>query len=201
MSSHHFVREGQEPALFIIEASSLNNVESLLEWAPLVMVLDTVLDKVLSWGIKIDVVIAATKSLQIVEEKTTEQFPVQIICYAKDEHPISVGLHALIKNHQAVNIVSGVSDATFQNLAPFCEQINVVLLDHEMRWVPASKKLSKWMPHSSVLFIKKSDGAQNITHEGLKFINDNEFETLKDGYVILSSDSLFWVGENLKDNN
>ena len=63
MSSHHFVKEGQEPALFILDNIPFQYAESLLEWVPLVMVADRALENVLHWGIKIDVVLQDEYSL------------------------------------------------------------------------------------------------------------------------------------------
>jgi len=57
MSSHHIIRDKQEPALIIAngEACSLDLVEQLLEWSPTVVVLDGALERVISLGIKVDV--------------------------------------------------------------------------------------------------------------------------------------------------
>ena len=57
MSSHHFVKEDQEPALIIADASavSFEKIQELLEWSPTVIVMESSLEMVLSWGIKMDV--------------------------------------------------------------------------------------------------------------------------------------------------
>ncbi len=62
MSSHHFVKEQQEPAVFILNPSGINfeSVASLLEWSPTLLVDQESVDLVLSWGIKIDVVLATS---------------------------------------------------------------------------------------------------------------------------------------------
>ena len=59
MSSHHIVRDTQEPALIIAngEACSRELLDQLLEWNPVVMVLDGALPRVLELGIKIDIVL------------------------------------------------------------------------------------------------------------------------------------------------
>ena len=56
MSSHHIVRDEQEPALLIDDASVIHFefVELLLEWSPRVMVTSNAIDEVLNWGVKID---------------------------------------------------------------------------------------------------------------------------------------------------
>ena len=49
MSSHHIVRDDQEPALIIAngEACSMELLNQLLEWNPLVIVLDSAITRVL----------------------------------------------------------------------------------------------------------------------------------------------------------
>ena len=61
MSSHHFVREGQEPALLILDALAFDIAGPLLEWAPLVVVAQSAVDEVMLWNIKMDVVLAEEK--------------------------------------------------------------------------------------------------------------------------------------------
>ena len=59
MSSHHIVRDDQEPALIIANGASCSEelIGQLLEWSPLVIVLDSAMDRVLELGIKIDVLL------------------------------------------------------------------------------------------------------------------------------------------------
>ena len=59
MSSHHIVRDDQEPALIIANGASCNIelLGQLLEWSPLVIVLDSAMERVLELGIKVDVLL------------------------------------------------------------------------------------------------------------------------------------------------
>ena len=59
MSSHHIVRENQEPALVIADMSALpvEWPQQLLEWSPTVTVFDSAVEAVRNLGIKLDVVI------------------------------------------------------------------------------------------------------------------------------------------------
>ena len=56
MSSHHIIREKQEPALIIAngEACSGELLGQLLEWSPFIVVLDSAIHRVLDLGIKVD---------------------------------------------------------------------------------------------------------------------------------------------------
>ena len=59
MSSHHIVRDDQEPALIIANGLACNTelLGQLLEWSPLVIVLDAAIERVLDLGIKVDVLL------------------------------------------------------------------------------------------------------------------------------------------------
>ena len=59
MSSHHIVRDDQEPALIIANGASCSQelLGQLLEWSPLVIVLDSAIERVLEIGIKVDVLL------------------------------------------------------------------------------------------------------------------------------------------------
>ena len=59
MSSHHIVRDDQEPALIIANGASCSFelLGQLLEWSPIVVVLDNAIDRVLQLDIKIDVLL------------------------------------------------------------------------------------------------------------------------------------------------
>lgn len=59
MSSHHIVRDDQEPALIIANGAScsFDLLGQLLEWSPIVVVLDNAIDRVLQLDIKVDVLL------------------------------------------------------------------------------------------------------------------------------------------------
>jgi thiamine pyrophosphokinase len=59
MSSHHIVRDDQEPALIIANGASCDPelLGQLLEWSPLVIVLDSAMERVMKLDIKVDVLL------------------------------------------------------------------------------------------------------------------------------------------------
>ena len=59
MSSHHIVRDDQEPALIIANGASCSSelLGQLLEWSPLVIVLDSAIERVMQLDIKVDVLL------------------------------------------------------------------------------------------------------------------------------------------------
>src|SRR4051812_7146441 len=96
MSSHHIVRDNQEPALLILTTSTpFEIVQQLLEWSPSVMVDAPELNTVLSWGIKIDVALFPESKKEATLEKVSEQFPVKLLPYQDHENPLRAALHFL----------------------------------------------------------------------------------------------------------
>ena len=59
MSSHHIVRDDQEPALIIANGAACQPefLGQLLEWSPLVVVLDAAMERVMELDIKVDVLL------------------------------------------------------------------------------------------------------------------------------------------------
>lgn len=83
MSSHHVVRDEQEPALLIDDpfALQLEFVEHLLEWSPTVVVTANALDEVLHWGIKVDVVLAHTSQIESLKPRLKDQQPIDLYAF------------------------------------------------------------------------------------------------------------------------
>jgi hypothetical protein len=110
MSSHHIVRENQEPALLIANASAISfeKIQELLEWMPLVVVLSTEVEEVIAWGIKVDVVIAPLAEGIEWRDKLKDQSPIRIISYNPGDDPIVTAFYFLTASKAtAVNCLFG----------------------------------------------------------------------------------------------
>ena len=110
MSSHHIVREKQEPALIIAngESCSFELLGQLLEWSPFVVVLDSAIHRVMSLGIKIDVLLGDfDKDLNLIEIKQN-QYPIEIIHTPdQDKTDLEKAFDFLIeRGFPAVNVTS-----------------------------------------------------------------------------------------------
>lgn len=198
MSSHHFVREGQEPALLIIEPLSLELIEPLLEWAPVILVLDSAIDEVIKWKIKIDVVIANGNFDTSMDEKLTDQGPVKII------HSISTGdvVRATVdflmsERHTAVNLIVNATTAVYDQWLEKIDVLDIVILTAEMKWSAIASGFEKWFPEGILVFIRSSH-EESMTIIGLQKENiPNRFRTERDGVVRIKSSTPFWIGEPL----
>ena len=167
MSSHHFVREGQEPALFILEKSTFHFAEPLLEWVPLIMVADQVLEDVLQWGIKIDVVVQHHLPVSKVEELIIDQQPVQILSADQDEI-ILKGLHFFVENnYEAVNLIGSPDENVFQVVEQLAGRLQVGIYDQHAKWsFIESGIFEKWMPAGHIFFVRSKDG-DSLQTEGI----------------------------------
>lgn len=81
MSSHHFVKEQQEPALLLLDTAQLSyeQIAPLLEWVPTVLVAEPMVERVLSWGIKIDVILATREYQKAHFNLLEEQYPLRFL--------------------------------------------------------------------------------------------------------------------------
>src|SRR5688572_18870164 len=94
MSSHHFVREGQEPALLILDPVPVSLAGPLLEWAPIIMVSGNALEEVLTWQIKIDIALTTPAKEEVTKEKLLSQAPIKVLS-THSEDDLSAALHFL----------------------------------------------------------------------------------------------------------
>jgi len=195
VSSHHFVKEGQEPALLILDALPFQLAGPLLEWAPLVVVAEQALPDVLNWRIKIDVVVVREERVDAVRQQLLEQNPVRIIVYSQS--PFQRALEFLAGEKQtAVNVMVRARDEDFRKAEQFMDQLQINLFDAELRWAALfSGHFEKWMPVFSTLHIRKTAIAQQIQPFSLKAVHEATYESADNGMVGLQSDQPFWVGE------
>jgi hypothetical protein len=196
MSSHHFVREGQEPALVILDALSFDIVAPLLEWAPLIIVAQQAVDDVMLWSIKMDVVLAEEKSVQELTGRLADQSPLTILAHSAAESPLVNALHFLIRKKQnGVNVFCSNVDEVITLAEGLADQLQISVIDGTIKWsgVPAGH-FEKWMAAKAPIFLRKSRLQQSIALAGLEDAGDH-YVSRTDGLIQIQSEALFWVGE------
>lgn len=183
MSSHHIVKDKQEPALIIAngEECSLELIGQLLEWQPTVMVLDGALDRVLKLNIKIDILLGDFDRLKNIEEKVAEQHPIEIV-HTPDQNKTDLekGIDYFVeKGYPAANIVwaTGLradhSIANITNLVKFKEKINLVMWDNHSKIFPIHNSYRKWYKKGTPISLIPVGEAKGIKTSGLKYnLND-----------------------------
>jgi hypothetical protein len=196
MSSHHFVREGQEPALLILDALTFDIAGPLLEWAPMVVVAQPAVEDVILWNIKLDVVLADDKDVEALSSRLVDQAPLTILSHTSNESPLINALYFLIRKKQnGVNIFSSNPDETILLAEKFADQLQISITDGTLKWSGVtSGHFEKWMTAKTPIYLRKSREHQSIAFFGLKEAGDH-YESLADGMIRLQSDALFWLGE------
>jgi thiamine pyrophosphokinase len=190
MSSHHIVRENQEPALVIFDARAIpfEKVQELLEWMPTIVVLHTQVEIVLSWGIKMDVVLVPASEETSWTERTKDQQPIEVISFQANEPPLNKTISLLqSRNIPAVNwLVKELQ--TLTGLIDFTGDAEV-FVDNK-RWSRVkSGRFEKWLPTGTALYIFPEQACSEIA--------DGKFIVERDGVVVLQGKQVFWVGEEV----
>ena len=184
MSSHHIVRDDQEPALIIANGEACNRelLDQLLEWSPLVIVLDSAIERVIELGIKIDVLIGDFDRNFDFESYKDLQFPLEII-KIEDQNSTDIDKaynYLISKNIPAVNVVWATgkrADHTFTNLTnvvKFNNKLKIVLLDDYSKVFLLPKTYKKWYPKNTPISLIPLGKVEGITTQNLAYSLKNE---------------------------
>ncbi len=195
MSSHHIIRDKQEPALIIAngEACSWDLLAQLLEWSPFIVVLDGAINRVLELGIKIDVLLGDFDSSVNHEDIRQAQHPIEFV-HTPDQEKTDLEKACdflLERGHQAVNVVWATgrrADHTITNITNivrFRDKLKIVLLDDYSKIFLLARQYEKWYPAQTPLSLIPVGTVSGITTEGLTYNLSNE--SLKIGYRTGSS--------------
>jgi len=184
MSSHHIVRDEQEPALIIANGQrcSFELMGQLLEWSPVVMVLDGAIHRVLELGIKLDIVLGDFDKTENWDELLASQQPVEVV-HKPDQNKTDLekGLDFLIaKGHKAVNILWATgkrADHHINNLstlAKYKDQITIVMLDDFSRIFNLPNQFTKWYPANQNISLIPLGSVFGLNTKGLVYNLNNE---------------------------
>jgi thiamine pyrophosphokinase len=162
VSSHHIVRDNQEPALIIANggACSYELLSQLMEWTPFVVVLDGALQRVLEQEIRFDVWLGDFDSgVEVNFENYPHLSHVEVVkAENQDKTDLQKGLEFLIhRGFTAVNIIWATGrrfDHAMNNVftvANYSEQLTLNVLDDHSRIFVAPKFFRKWYPKGTNL--------------------------------------------------
>jgi hypothetical protein len=195
VSSHHFVREGQEPALFIAEDASYADVAPLLEWSPYVMVVDAQLEKILSWGIRVDAVVTMYDRRDRIRDVLSELQEVELVIARTHEDVIVQGMNFLISRGQEnVNVFVTSMEKFSLEFADLLQKIRPVLFEKDWRWVPVRRNFQKWVSRGTRFKLRKADSMKPIQLDGV-IAEDGVYVASRDGIISFSGPELIWIGE------
>ncbi len=195
MSSHHIVRDDQEPALIIANGASCNPelVGQLLEWSPLVVVLDSAMVRVMEMDIKVDVLLGDFDADFDTDFYKEKQFPIEIIHTPDQEKTdLEKAFDYLIERKiPAVNVIWATgkrADHTITNLTNIVKYRNVlkiVILDDHSKIFLLPNKFEKWYTKNSIISLIPVGKVTGITTQNLFYPLQNEALTM--GYRTGSS--------------
>lgn len=195
MSSHHIVRDDQEPALIIANGASCQPelLGQLLEWSPLVVVLDSAMERVMELDIKVDVLIGDFDRNFDPEKYQEEQFPIEII-HTPDQNKTDLEKafdYLIARNIPAVNVVWATgkrADHTITNITTISKYRNIlkiVLLDDHSKIFLLPKKFEKWYTANTPISLIPIGNVTGIRSSNLFYPLQNDTLTL--GYRTGSS--------------
>ncbi|MES2427449.1 MAG: thiamine diphosphokinase [Bacteroidota bacterium] len=189
MSSHHIVREKQEPALLVLGLDNFDDEQlgQLLEWSPTLITTAFTAEKLNAYGIKVDWIITDDANIDL--QSDIKYLPVG------DDTIIQAALQYLIaKGYPAVNVVT--DDLELPDYLPFASQINLVIFYNQQKIYAINSGFSKWKPQGEIISVLSA--ANNIKTTGLGQTDDNTYSTIADGFFSLQFDApLLFISESL----
>ena len=203
MSSHHFVKEQQEPAVFIldVEGISFKTVAPLLEWSPTLLVAHVAVEVVLSWGIKIDVVLGTLEFQSENRHILEEQYPLRFLTVSA-LGVLEEGLHYLLASqHKGVHLV-GFNHQNHQELEEKTSQLDLTLVDGDWKYYPVKGgKFSKWYAASEIQILAAENQPLEISNANGQLLFPVQYLTqidVPEGTSTFSSTGIFWIGERVR---
>ncbi len=189
MSSHHIVREKQEPALLILGLESFSDelLGQLLEWSPTVIVTPATAEKVHAFGIKIDWVISDQANLQL-------QSNIKLMPTGNDTVAEAAIKYLITHDYSAVNIIT--DDLQLKDYLYFIDKINMVIYYQNQKVYAVNSGFSKWKPAGET--IQLISEPQQLHTGGLQPIDGNQFKTTHDGFFTLQFEQPYlFIAEEL----
>ncbi|AMR30916.1 hypothetical protein A0256_05495 [Mucilaginibacter sp. PAMC 26640] len=182
MSSHHIVREKQEPALLLLNIDGFDDelLGQLLEWSPTVITTPITAEQISAFGIKVDFII--TNELNQGLQSDIKLIPTGVISAT------NAAMHHLINaGYTSVNVVT--AEIILDELLAYADKINLVIFCKDQKIFPVKSGFSKWKPAGEDIFLLSS--ATNLITEGLAVNSNARFLTQHDGFYTLWFDEPF----------
>ncbi|WP_374948967.1 thiamine diphosphokinase [Mucilaginibacter sp.] len=187
MSSHHIIREKQEPALLILGLDNFDDefLGQLLEWSPTIITTPLTAEQMNSQGIRVDIVIS--------NDVLDVQSDVRLI--KTDGNVVATVLDFLIANdYKAVNIIT--DDFRTEDFLRYADKINLVIFFGDKKIYPVTTGFSKWKPAAEIITVLSPFGSLQAT--GLTLSNAANYHTIADGFFTLRFNEPFlFISEDI----
>ncbi len=194
MSSHHIVRDAQEPALVIAGDFPLAHTEALLEWSPVVVVLEHCLAEVLTWEIKIDVVVGSFEQISFLTQQLEHQFPVEIIPDENDALKAAL-TYLYTHQHRAANIIGQMPTPIRGH---FSEKMTLTFYQNGYKYIlPSEPYFKKWVATGTQFLIDVSVNVNALEVHNLQ-IQNKHWQAIESGFVEIHHLPMHkWIGEKI----
>ena len=187
MSSHHIVREKQEPALLVLGMDSFDDelLGQLLEWSPTVIATQHIAEKLNSYGIKIDWIIT----------DGGEEIQSDVKILPVNNNSLQSAMTFLTDNgYPSVNVIT--DGLNLDDYQPFVNKINLVIFYSDQKIYPITSGFSKWKPAGDIIEILSP--ANDLQTTGLTALSSKQFKTSGDGFfTIYFNNPHLFLAENL----
>lgn len=192
MSSHHIVRDNQEPAviLYDMQACHLGVLQDVLAWSPFIMASPEVYNFVAASRIKIDVLFGNEQYHKL------EQSHVEYI-NEQSEHLLDQMLNELSKRgHRAVYIFAPFAKVDLSQLGH--SFLTISIFDATKKWSLIKKKtLKKWFPKGASVQIYGNPKVEVLNAKGY-ILNTKDMQSMPDSQLItMKAEVPYWLGERL----
>jgi thiamine pyrophosphokinase len=188
MSSHHIVRDDQEPALIIANGASCNPelLGQLLEWSPLIIVLDSAMERVMKLNIKVDVLLGDFDRDFNFEQYKTLQYPIEII-HTPDQNKTDLEKafdYLIERKIPAVNVVWATgrrADHTITNITNivrYRDLLKIVILDDHSKVFLLPKTFQKWYTANTPISLILVGHVTGIHSQNLFYPLENDTLTI-----------------------
>ena len=195
MSSHHIVRDDQEPALIIANGASCSSelLGQLLEWSPLVVVLDSAMERVVELGIKVDVLLGDFDRGFDANYYKETHYPIEIVPTPdQDKTDLEKAFDYLYeRNIPAVNVVWATGKRAYHtitnltNIVNYRDKLKIVIIDDHSKVFLLPRKYEKWYTEKTPISLIPIGEVTGIHSTNLNY--PLKEDTLKMGYRTGSS--------------
>jgi len=189
VSSHHIVREKQEPALLVL---GLDNFQAellgqLLEWSPTVIATKDTASILSDNGIKIDWIIA--DDMQGISQSDIKLMPI-----GSDTVAEAALKYLVTHGYPAVSIIT--DDLQLKDYLFFTDKINLVIFYANQKIYAINSGFSKWKQAGETLEVLTHPHELHVS--GLEPLGNHNFKTTHDGFFSLQFDQPFlFIAEDL----
>jgi thiamine pyrophosphokinase len=210
MSSHHIVRDDQETALIIANGASCDPelLGQLLECSPLVIVLDSAMERVMKLDIKVDVLLGDFDRNFDADYYKKNQYAIEIV-HTPDQSKTDLEKafdYLYERKIPAVNVIWATGKRTdhtitnLTNIVRYREKLKIVILDDHSKVFLLSKKFEKWYTANTPISLIPIGHVTGIHSENLFYALQNDSLTIgyrsgssnhvvNDGIVIIEHDA------------